>query len=78
MLVSFSVCFKQHFKFRHSHIYIFLRFKVVHILSSPSSNWTGESGRLSLPLLTKYIPNSSEDVRVFISGPALFSRTIVE
>ena len=59
------------------------RFRVIHILSSPSPSWEGETGKLSYPLLKKYLPQPTVksdfgDINVCVCGPLLFARAIYE
>ncbi|RCN51358.1 cytochrome b5-like Heme/Steroid binding domain protein [Ancylostoma caninum] len=50
------------------------RVKVEHILSEPSSNWTGRSGRINASML----PQSNGSLRVLICGPDGFTQSAVK
>jgi len=56
------------------------RFSVEHILSEPSSQWTGKTGCVSLSFLQSYLPVSSLDIPnsyyVCVCGPMSFNREI--
>jgi hypothetical protein len=56
------------------------RIQVVHILSSPTLNWKGEAGKISESFFMRYLPPISEcdDVKVCISGPLHFARSVSE
>lgn len=47
------------------------RFKIVHYLDNPSSNWTGEKGFIDVNAVKKYLPKPDlgEDTKVFVCGP---------
>ncbi|XP_020825558.1 cytochrome b5 reductase 4 isoform X3 [Phascolarctos cinereus] len=51
------------------------RFEVEFILSEPTCEWIGKQGRISLPLLSKFVKRSLENSRVLICicGPAPFT-----
>ena len=48
--------------------------KVVNVLSQADSDleWTGERGRVSKDLLTKYLPKSMDGAKIFVCGPDPF------
>jgi ferredoxin-NADP reductase len=45
------------------------RVKIIHILSEPGKDWTGEQGFISADLIKKLIPDY-KDVSFYVSGPA--------
>ncbi|KAG8270865.1 Cytochrome b5 reductase 4 [Homalodisca vitripennis] len=54
------------------------RFSVEHILSEPSSQWSGKTGHINLSLLQSYLPVSSVDIPntyyVCVCGPTSFTQ----
>jgi ferredoxin-NADP reductase len=43
-------------------------FRLVHVLSEPEDNWTGETGRLDEALLKRHAPDFSDSL-IWVSGP---------
>ncbi|TVS13805.1 MAG: hypothetical protein EA424_20955, partial [Planctomycetaceae bacterium] len=47
-----------------------LELKVVHVLSEPEPQWTGESGNITKEILDRYLaPLADRDVQYFVCGP---------
>jgi predicted ferric reductase len=47
-----------------------LELKVVHVLSEPEPEWTGESGNITKEILDRYLaPLADRDVQYFVCGP---------
>jgi predicted ferric reductase len=46
-----------------------VRLKVVHVLSEPPKDWTGESGLLTREMLARHLPSNPNDSEYFICGP---------
>jgi len=51
------------------HLTSSLDLKVVHVLSSPSPGWTGETGYIDAKLLDRYLPPRRNRLQYFICGP---------
>uniref|UniRef100_A0AC34QRB1 Cytochrome-b5 reductase n=2 Tax=Panagrolaimus sp. JU765 TaxID=591449 RepID=A0AC34QRB1_9BILA len=52
-------------------------FRIEHILSEASSNWTGESGRVSSEILAK-LNLDWKNVLIFVCGPEGFNNTVMD
>jgi predicted ferric reductase len=46
-----------------------LTLRVVHVLESPPSDWTGEVGRIDAALLDRHLPANRRDLEYFVCGP---------
>ncbi len=46
-----------------------LNLEVVHVLSQPDEDWTGEQGRITAELLERYLPPVAERPEYFVCGP---------
>lgn len=58
---------------------LFWRFSMEHVLSEPSSQWTGRKDHIGLTLLQSYLPIQSKDIPnthyVCICGPTSFTQS---
>ncbi len=52
-------------------------FKFIPILSSADSTWTGETGYMTINLITKYIKNPSEKIW-YICGPPMMNKSVLQ
>ncbi|RMJ09865.1 hypothetical protein CDV36_010508 [Fusarium kuroshium] len=53
------------------------RFRAFYVLSKPSKDWTGGTGRISKDLLKAALPNpKSENIKLFVCGPPGLMKTI--
>jgi cytochrome-b5 reductase len=50
--------------------------KVIYVVSQPSDNWSGHSGRINLQMLKKHLPAPASDVGVYVCGPPSFMNDI--
>ncbi len=54
------------------------RFKVVHVLTKPPNDWTGETGRITREMARKYMELVDDGVRILVCGPQKMALKSVE
>jgi len=55
-----------------------LRLKLVHVLRQPPTDWQGERGVVSVPLLEKNLPDNRHEYEYFLCGPKPMTQCVEE
>lgn len=58
--------------------YKYPNFDVHYVVRHPKQNWTGETGLVTMDMMSRYLPQYSEENRLIICGPEPMERLVLE